>query len=74
MQPQLRVVPPMTTTTPNYSAQNKHREERGEGVISTAIAVLIVAILGGVAYLGFETILNSGTDRARTKVEQIGQG
>jgi hypothetical protein len=49
-----------------------HRGERGEGVISTAIAVLIITILGGVAYIGFKEVLDSGNKRAKDTVEKIG--
>ncbi len=46
--------------------------ERGEGVISTAIAVLIVAFLGIGLWTGFDSMMNSATDRTRAQVEQIG--
>ncbi len=48
------------------------RSERGEGVISTAIAVLIVAFLGIALWTGFDSMMNSATERTRTQVEQIG--
>lgn len=47
-------------------------DERGEGVISTAIAVLIVAFLGIALWTGFDAMMNDATDRTRTQVEQIG--
>lgn len=46
--------------------------DRGEGVISTAIAVLIVAFLGIGLWTGFDSMMNSATDRTRAQVEQIG--
>lgn len=46
--------------------------ERAEGVISTAIAVLIVAFLGIALWTGFDAMMNSATERTRTQVEQIG--
>lgn len=46
--------------------------ERGEGVISTAIAVLIIAFLGIALWAGFDAMMNSATDRTRAQVEQIG--
>jgi hypothetical protein len=49
------------------------RGERGEGVISTAIAVLIVALLGVVLWTGFSTIMHSATDKTQQQVDQIGQ-
>jgi len=48
------------------------RNERGEGVISTAIAVLIIAFLGIALWAGFDAMMSSATDRTRAQVEQIG--
>ena len=48
--------------------------EAGEGVISAAIAVLIVAALGVAAYGGFNTLFNKANDKASTQVDQIGGG
>lgn len=47
-------------------------DERGEGVISTAIAVLIIAFLGIALWAGFDAMMNSAADRTRAQVEQIG--
>lgn len=46
----------------------RRRGERGEGVISTAIAVLIVAFLGVAMWAGFHAIF---TDAAATTTEQV---
>jgi len=46
--------------------------DRGEGVISTAIAVLIVAFLGAAMYVVFTQILNSSGSKASTQVNNIG--
>jgi hypothetical protein len=48
------------------------RSERGEGVISTAIAVLIVAFLGAAMWVAFNTIWQTSENNIRTNVEQIG--
>jgi hypothetical protein len=48
--------------------------DRGEGVISTAIAVLIVAFLGAALYLIFTQILTSSGSKASTTVDNIGNG
>jgi uncharacterized protein HemX len=48
------------------------RDEGGEGVISTAIAVLIVAFLGIALWTGFDAMMDDATDRTRAQVEQIG--
>lgn len=50
----------------------RRRSELAEGVISTAIAVLIVAFLGIALWKGFDTMMNSATDRTQRQVEQIG--
>ena len=50
------------------------RDDRGEGVISTAIAVLIVAFLGAALYLIFKQILTSSGSKASTTVDNIGTG
>ena len=47
-------------------------DDRGEGVISTAIAVLIVAFLGVAAYFVFRGVLDSSGSKASTTVDQIG--
>jgi len=49
------------------------RSERGEGVISTAIAVLVVAFLGIALWKGFDGMVTTATDRTRAQVEQIGR-
>jgi len=49
-----------------------HDDERGEGVISAAIAVLIMAFLGAAMWIGFNTIWDDAEDNTRTQVQQIG--
>lgn len=46
--------------------------DRGEGVISTAIAVLIVAFLGAAMWVAFNSIWQGSEKNIRTNVEQIG--
>lgn len=46
--------------------------ERGEGVISAAIAVLIMAFLGAAAWLAFKGIFDSASSKAESQVDQIG--
>lgn len=58
--------------SPTPDALAPARDERGEGVISTAIAVLIVAFLGIALWTGFDAMMNDATDRTRAQVEQIG--
>lgn len=47
-------------------------DERGEGVISAAIAVLIMAFLGALMWIGFRTIWEDSEDNIRTQTERIG--
>jgi len=54
-------------------AGKKQNSERGEGVISTAVAVLIVAFLGIALWTGFNSMMSTATSRTRTQVEQIGR-
>ena len=49
-----------------------HRDERGEGVISAAIAVLIMAFLGAAMWVGFNAIWDDAEDNTRDQVEEIG--
>jgi hypothetical protein len=49
------------------------RDERGEGVISAAIAVLIMAFLGAAMWIGFQQMWKSTEKSTNDKVEQIGQ-
>lgn len=48
------------------------RDDRGEGVISTAIAVLILAFLGAAMWLGFKAMWSDTEQRVNDKVSEIG--
>lgn len=45
--------------------------QAGEGVISTAIAVLIMALLGAAMWTLFQTVFNDAGERIQSNVEQI---
>jgi 4-hydroxybenzoate polyprenyltransferase len=66
----------MSTTQLNLSLActwlRLRANERGEGVISAAIAVLIVAFIGAAMWVAFNSIWNDSEDRIRDNVEQIG--
>ncbi|MFN8050551.1 MAG: hypothetical protein U0Q22_03875 [Acidimicrobiales bacterium] len=47
--------------------------ERGEGVISTAIAVLIIAFLGVAMWVGFNAIFADATKTTTEQVHLIGR-
>ena len=49
------------------------RDESGEGVISTAIAVLIVAFLGVAVWAGFQLTLKNTQEKVDDQVGQIGR-
>jgi hypothetical protein len=49
-----------------------HSAERGEGVISAAIAVLIMAFLGAAMWVGFNSIWGDAEDNIGDQVHQIG--
>jgi hypothetical protein len=56
--------------TANATALTRHRlrDERGEGVISTAIAVLIVALIGVGALVAFRALVTDAGNNARNQV------
>lgn len=47
-------------------------DERGEGVISTAIAVLIMALIGLLMWTVFQRVFNSAGTRIESNVNDIG--
>jgi hypothetical protein len=49
------------------------RDERGEGVISAAIAVLIMAFLGVVVWVGFKATLDNTQQKVDKQVDEIGK-
>ena len=55
-----------------YRTNNGH--QRGEGVISAAIAVLIMAFLGAAMWVAFNSIWSDSEQKIRDNVETIGNG
>jgi hypothetical protein len=53
-------------------ASRRLSSERGEGVISAAIAVLIVAFIGAAMWVAFNSMWRDSETRIRANVEQIG--
>ena len=49
------------------------KDESGEGVISAAIAVLIMAFLGAAMWVAFQAIFNDASDKTANQVDQIGR-
>lgn len=54
------------------AAQRRLADERGEGVISTAIAVLIMALIGLAMWQLFSRVFTSAGSRVESNVNQIG--
>ncbi len=48
------------------------KDEAGEGVISTAIAVLIMAALGAVMWVGFQAIWGNASSKTTSQINTIG--
>ena len=48
--------------------------ERGEGVISTAIAVLVMAFLGITMWFAFQTVFDNAEETVTEQVDKIGEG
>jgi hypothetical protein len=53
--------------------QRDAHDERGEGVISTAIAVLVMAGIGALMWVGFRAIWQDTEANTRDKVSEIGR-
>jgi hypothetical protein len=51
---------------------DRFADERGEGVISTAIAVLIMALIGVLMWTVFQRVFNDAGTRIETNVSDIG--
>ena len=51
---------------------DRWRDEVGEGVISTAIAVLIMALIGAAMWVAFSGVFDSASERTTDNVNQIG--
>ena len=49
------------------------KDESGEGVISAAIAVLVMAFLGAAMWLAFKAVFDTADTRVQENVEQIGR-
>jgi hypothetical protein len=64
-----------TATATALAVHTWHRvaaDDRGEGVISSAIAVLVMALLGALMWVAFKAIFADASARTSTQVGQIG--
>jgi hypothetical protein len=48
------------------------RDEAGEGVISAAIAVLIMAALGALMWIGFQELWGNASSQTNDQITKIG--
>ena len=53
--------------------RTRARGDRGEGVISAAIAVLIMAGIGALMWVGFKAIWEDTESNTKDKVTEIGE-
>jgi len=53
--------------------QRMRHDDRGEGVISAAIAVLIMAGIGALMWVGFRTMWEDTETNTKDKVAEIGE-
>jgi hypothetical protein len=53
--------------------RSARRDDRGEGVISAAIAVLVMAGIGALMWVGFRTLWQDTEENTRDKVAEIGR-
>jgi hypothetical protein len=47
-------------------------DDRGEGVVSMAIAILIIAFIGAAAWVLFKGVLDGAGAKAKDQINQIG--
>ena len=65
----------LARSSDGHSPRERRRRlsgDAGEGVISAAIAVLIMAFLGAAMWIGFQKMWKTTETTTNTKVEQIG--
>ena len=60
------------STTHGTQPRRRLRGEKGEGVISAAIAVLIMAFLGAAMWIGFQQMWKSTEATTNERISQIG--
>jgi hypothetical protein len=54
------------------SLSRSTRDDRGEGVISAAIAVLIMAFLGALMWVAFKSMWDTTEQKTNDQIDQIG--
>jgi hypothetical protein len=61
------------TGTKTGRRSRRSRDERGEGVISAAIAVLVMAFIGVAMWVAFSSTFNHAATHVNNQVNCIGQ-
>lgn len=56
-----------------WHRRRSRRDQHGEGVISAAIAVLIIASLGALMWVGFKTLWESAEETTNSEISKIGK-
>lgn len=55
-----------------HAAARLPRDDRGEGVISAAIAVLVIASIGTLMWFGLQQMWERTEDKTNEQIDQIG--
>ena len=63
----------MSVTKIRYRGGRRVVDERGEGVISAAIAVLVMAFIGVAMWVAFDATFKSASTHVNNQVNCIGQ-
>lgn len=71
-EPTCVTTPADSTCLASPSLRSRLRDQAGEGVISTAIAVLIMALIGLAMWVAFKTVFDDASAKISDNVEQIG--
>ena len=71
--PDLPVEPhPSTAPTPPRALPARRLDDRGEGVVSAAIVVLIMAALGALMWVGFRTMWTDIEADTNERISEVG--
>lgn len=62
----------IASSTTRTAIVDRARDEVGEGVISTAIAVLIMALIGAAMWVAFNGVFEDASQRTTDNVNRIG--
>ena len=65
---------PAVPTGPAPPGRCSRRDDRGEGVISAAIVVLIMALIGAAMWVTFDGLWTDVSTRTEEQVDRIGGG